>query len=224
MTLLLSSCTSAENENMRKVSSVRNSDESYTDIEFSDELDTFEGTLVYTVDSVTYSNSISDFGIDITALNKESDLDMDGGETYYLYPDYINIETGELMENAVFLLVEITATNIDAKSKTGVMLYENGYLFRADIFFLVDLNYKNDGHYFAEGIFYFSEQGKYAEHRYVYELLPGEQITFQIGYVIGNSANDYTNLLLSNTGGDLRVKEGFLIPIDVKAHEEDSDV
>ncbi len=114
-------------------------------------------------------------------------------KTVFRYPDFI-LENGEFIPNAYLLLMDVTVTSIGAAAYTIHDRDSEGYpkgqyteecLFRADP--IINLTnktqyIKGESQFF--GIDYFSDMNKEKENRMLFRLLPGETISFTLGFLV----------------------------------------
>ena len=180
---------------------------------FEDNNQAETGTFELIVNSVQLSSNTKELGIDPSEFDPYNSVSTYDGNSFlsWKWPNYVSLESGELAESLVFVLVDITATSIDAVSAShasGSMPngYDSQYIFKASNLRLVDLYqeniYESDllNTYYVQGrLVWFSQQEQRPEDRYAYELLPGEEINYQIGYIIGLSDNHTENLHLSTS-------------------------
>lgn len=163
------------------------------------------GTMNYTISNAHIVANIYDEGLKLKDLDEYSVVTNNGVD--YQYPEYIDSTTGKLIDGCTFVMLEITAENVNANN-THKLEYNNPYLFRADgIVSLVDItNPVDSDHFNYYNIVYFSRQNKFIEHKYAYELKPGEKTSFKIGFVVGmqkeNETYNYSNLYACNSSGN----------------------
>lgn len=153
------------------------------------------GTLYYTITRTSVLENIS-----MTSMGgiRENAImciyDGQGNQTMYYYPECADSE-GNLVEGGKLVVLDITVTSQDAVNfitdpATGVQARryaDNPFLFRADeIAYLVDIAQDPEEGYTYYDAVYFNEMGYFEEHEMAYELLPGDSISFRIGYLLGN--------------------------------------
>lgn len=178
-----------------------------------------EGKLLCTVTDAQAVTREQDYALTADCFTHDARLVVnhaDGSETAYRYPDFIGSD-GSYVEGGYLILVDMTVTSQDAVSYTTEDLDENGnplglyedpYIFRADLFFtLADLSEVKDGpYYWYSDVEYFSARGRQAEHSMAYRLEPGESISFTLGFLLGNkldaSPRDLTQLYLCDSMGN----------------------
>lgn len=175
---------------------------------FSDPYQVSSGTMTFTVNRAEVSSNMKELGVDPYSLAEHDNFvgyyDENGKYTSIEYPDYVNLENGQLKDGFVFVLVDITATNIDATSNTpgdNSGDFGSDYMFLSSHFSLSNLAQKslNDkgkelSTYQTVRQLWCSQQGI----RGYYELRPGESKTYQLGFVIHCAAEDYGSLYLTN--------------------------
>lgn len=157
------------------------------------------------------------------------------------YPDFI-LQDGSFYEGVHLLVLDITVTSEDAAAYTRRDLDEDGYplgpyddpsLFRADgILYLQDTHIDSivrtdpDGTEYSTGpacwvIDYYSRMNERAENYMVFRLMPGESISFQIGFLVvdinDGGEMDLNTLCLTQVAGD---PEAFITHLDLKPKEE----
>lgn len=148
----------------------------------------------------------------------------DGEPIMYRYPDCED-ESGALVEGGNLVIMDITVTSQDAVNfitdpETGEQnrrYPDNPFLFRADeIAYLVDITEETQGDYTYYDAVFFSHMGMYEEHPMAYEVLPGESISFRIGFLVGNRKDgrdmDFSNVVLTTNWGETQ-KEFYDIDI-----------
>jgi len=153
------------------------------------------GTLYYTITRASVLNNLNNTGLG--GIRESAILciyDTEGNQTMYHYPECVD-ESGNLVEGGSFIVLDITVTSQDAvnfitNTATGVQsrrYADNPFLFRADeIAYLVDITENpEEGYTFYDAV-YFTDMGYFEEHEMAYEVLPGDSISFRIGYLVGN--------------------------------------
>ena len=176
---------------------------------FSDSSEVVEGTMTFTVNRAEVSSNMKDLGVDPYSIEGPDNFvwyyDENGKFTSILYPDYVNLENGQLKDGFVFVLVDITATNIDATSKTtgdGSGDFDSDYMFLSSRLYLSDLAQKELNDKGKELSTYMTVRQLWCSQQDIrgyYELCPGESKNFQLGFVIHCTAEDYGSLYLTNT-------------------------
>lgn len=188
------------------------------------------GSLVYTIDGVHLITDADEVGAG--GFGEHSEIAFYNGEYYelasnnwqeygslyetiYPYPEYID-STGLFMDGACMIALDITVENRDAtnqwtNSNTGTVetRYGNPYIFKADsLLYLIDKDVLNpDGDFAGMPAGFFSGYNLRPEHPMAYELKPGEQTSFRIGFLMGNrpdgSERDYSKLAVSTQSNSL---------------------
>lgn len=153
------------------------------------------GTLHYTITRASVLKNINITGIG--AIRESATMgiyDSDGNMTLYYYPECVD-EYGDLVEGGNLVVLDITVTSQDAvnfitNKATGVQsrrYADNPFLFRADeICYLIDITEDAEHGYTYYDAVFFSQMGYFGEHEMAYEVLPGESVSFRIGYLLGN--------------------------------------
>ena len=174
------------------------------------------GKLTYTITRASYLTNLENAGKGKIRDNAVVGV-YDGTSndpTIYYYPDCFD-ETDTLVDGSCMVLLDIQVDSEDAvnfitNKATGVQSrrYEdNPFLFRADeIAYLIDTSEDAAGGYTYYDAVYFTEMNGFSEHPMAYELLPGESITFRIGYLLGNlpdgTDRDLSTLVVSTAWND----------------------
>ncbi len=172
------------------------------------------GVLHYTVTRTNVLDNIDNAGLGTIREGAIMNIySQDGQQTMYRYPDCAD-EEGYLVEGGNLVVMDITVTSQDAVNfitdpETGEQnrrYADNPFLFRADeIAYLVDITEQTDGDYTYYDAVFFSHMGWYEEHPMAYEVLPGESVTFRIGFLVGNrkdgSDMDFSDMVLTTNWG-----------------------
>lgn len=79
---------------------------------FTTSYHTESGQLCYTINNIQWSDNVRELGVDPNAFDEYASVF--GGGTSYVWPNYVDLETGQLKEHLMFVLVDLTVTNIDA--------------------------------------------------------------------------------------------------------------
>lgn len=164
------------------------------------------GILHYTVTRTNVLHNVGNAGLGSFREGAIMNIyDAAGQPTMYYYPDCID-DTGALVEGGNLVIMDVTVTSQDAVNfitdpETGVQsrrYADNPFLFRADeICYLVDIAQMTDQDYTYYDAVFFSEMGRFSEHPMAYEVLPGESISFRIGFLVGNR-KDGTDMVFSD--------------------------
>ena len=173
------------------------------------------GILHYTVTRTNVLHNVSNAGLGSFREGAIMNIyGTDGQATMYYYPDCI-AEDGTLVDGGNLVIVDVTVTCQDAVNfitdpETGIQsrrYADNPFLFRADeIGYLVDITEDpTEGYTYYDAVF-FSEMGRFSEHPMAYEVLPGESISFRIGYLVGNrpdgSDMNFSDVVMTTNWGD----------------------
>lgn len=153
---------------------------------------------------------------------------------------YFSNQDGMLYDGCYLLLVDVTITSNNATewissemhthsdgAKVPAGDYTDPYLFRIDaIVSLSDTSIptiNNDGavkpdSYYTRSINYFSIMGKEEENPILFRVEPGDEISFTIGFLVGDNRrggqNDLSSLVLSDYDGGF---EGDFIDLNLEA-------
>lgn len=171
------------------------------------------GTLEYTLASALLVSNISEQGFGSNQFDDYAHITIDDA-TYHM-PDFVQAD-GSLIDGAMFVLFEISVTNVDADNNG---FYQNPYIFRADtILTVVDTSCEvSPGQYEYFDVCFFNQLGQLEEHPYAYQLVPGEETTLNLGYLISvnrdNKVRDVNKLYASNSSGS---KNALLITLDLE--------
>lgn len=193
---------------------------------FSDPSEVAEGTMTFTVNRAEVSSNMKELGVDPYSIEGPDNFvwyyDENGKFTSIQYPDYVNLENGQLKDGFVFVLVDITATNIDATSKTtgdSSGNFDSDYMFLSSRFNLSDLSQKELNDKGKELSTYMTVRQLWCSQQDIrgyYELCPGESKNFQLGFVIHCTAEDYGSLYLTNASAlDLAIPNLLLVDLDL---------
>lgn len=171
-----------------------------------------KGTMKYELENAYATRDLKKHGIDIRKLDEYSSIDYmnDKGKIEHVsYPDYFeNKEEGLLNHHTKLYICTIKVTNEGATSMYEKE-YKNPYMFQADEIFLCylpdkmsrteQIKYKNVEYYSLR---------KDGDHEWsTYELKPGESITYDVGFILGENLDGKEldmkkgALYLANTGG-----------------------
>lgn len=173
------------------------------------------GILHYTVTRTNVLHNVGNAGLGSFREGAIMNIyDAGGQATMYRYPDCIS-NSGELVEGGNLVILDVTVTNQDAVNfitdpETQVQsrrYADNPFLFRADeIGYLVDITEQAENGYTYYDAVFFSEMGRFDEHPMAYEVLPGESISFRIGYLVGNRQDgtemDFSDVVLTTNWGE----------------------
>ncbi|MGM9606338.1 MAG: hypothetical protein ACI3XJ_02415 [Oscillospiraceae bacterium] len=215
--VLLAGCSPAEDDIPDQAVEV--SEFNYTD-EYSDLLQevsdsTFSltpnagaGTLTYTVENSYLVDNMFDAGISMDELNVDAWVSIGKGsdKKEYGYPDYgfVDSNTGQLIDGAYLIAVELTVTNVDAfteryTDRNTLPLGatpdpnsdEKAYVFDANYLYLYDSSRARDNGERTYGDFaWFTGYGQREESVFEFYLPPGEATTMTIYYLIGEYDGD----------------------------------
>lgn len=173
------------------------------------------GILHYTVTRTNVLHNVGNAGLGSFREGAIMNIyDAAGQSTMYYYPDCIDA-AGALVEGGNLVIMDVTVTSQDAVNfitdpETGVQsrrYADNPFLFRADeICYLVDIAEMTDQDYTYYDAVFFSEMGRFSEHPMAYEVLPGESISFRIGFLVGNRKDGsdmaFSDMVLTTNWGD----------------------
>lgn len=173
------------------------------------------GILHYTITRTNVLHNVGNAGLGSFREGAIMNIyDTAGQTTMYRYPDCVD-EFGELVGGGNLVILDVTVTSQDAVNfitdpETGVQnrrYTDNPFLFRADeIGYLVDITEQSEAGYTYYDAVFFSEMGRFDEHPMAYEVLPGESISFRIGYLVGNrkdgSAMNFSDVVLTTNWAD----------------------
>ncbi len=162
-----------------------------------------EGTMEVRVKDAFITDNLTSGGLELDKVVPYSHLELideDGAIQWLTEPDfYKDTDTGDLLDGCFMYVVQLEVTNIDAVSSYAEY-YNNDYLFRADNLRLCYVD--NDAILSEQNIAYYSLISE-GEHTWsTYELKPGETISYEVGYFVGNaikqSARSDTRDLIKN--------------------------
>ncbi len=175
-----------------------------------------EGSFEYTVNRVRMVSDLTEVGLTAREVLERVDSVYIYGEDgeRWLETEEIASEDGKLAENIRFILVDVTAKNIDAASRLEGWAegpLEHEYIFRAAYeLHLEDVKVydKKEGVTFDstdEGCIqtdWYSGQYERADAWDAIEILPGESVTYQLGFLVGNAEDNFDGLYLATYGPD----------------------
>lgn len=178
------------------------------------------GTMYGRVESVQITDNVTNFGIDPAELHLDLFCLEDG--TFVNAKECIDMDTGKLAKHMRFVRVTVTMTNEDATSRS-IPENDNGirddswYAFCIDDLHLCDLNHwmvngiwdqiRNLGKFQTYSAIWYDGTGDYdpeiggtsGENFYI--LRPGESLTYEMGFLVGDTRDDFSGLHLTNGSG-----------------------
>ena len=162
-----------------------------------------KGQLVYTVDEVRLISDLNKSNIVWENIEKS---------TMSEYPECF--QDNSLTKGFTLLVLEISVQNINATNiRSG---YENKNVFRADMVgYVIDIS-KYDDNFLYYDLAYCSLPER-AEHSYAYELQPGEETSFQIGYLVPEEKIS-EQLMFSSGIGD---ENGIFVSLGLGKQDEE---
>lgn len=187
----------------------------------------YDGHLNYTINNVQWSDNVKELGIDPSQLDEYSAVDYGEGEgEWYVYPDYVNMETGQLAPHLRFVLVDLTVTNIDAlslpipESDDGVR-DATWYAFGVNRITVCDLNVEKENNFRNFDVVWYTgtedydpaEGGTNGSNYFI--LWPGESLTYQLGIIVGSAEDDFSRMCLTDKDGVYSVDEAVYVPLDL---------
>lgn len=176
------------------------------------ELDGHKGNMVYELQEAYWTRNPEACGIDEQKIDPHSFVVIDdaGKIRDVPYPEYfVNKLKGKLIDDCRMYVCKIKVTNVDAKYKVKDM-YENPYIFRADNLFLNYIDGKKEILY--KNADYYSLRKEGDDTWSTYELPPGESITYELGFLLGDMIDDVKisdgdkKIYLGNTTGSQKGK------------------
>ena len=191
---------------------------------FTTSYHTESGQLSYTINNIQWSDNVRELGVDPNAFDEYASVF--GGGTSYVWPNYVDLETGQLKEHLMFVLVDLTVTNIDALSKP---ITENDDGVRDDSWYTFGVNYlsvynlseqNKNGFSNADAIWY-TDTGDYdptaggTSGSNFFILRTGESLTYRLGFVIGSGKDDFSQMCLTDGGGSFGAKNAVYIPLGI---------
>jgi hypothetical protein len=186
------------------------------------------GSLSYTVNSVQWSDNVKELGVDPNELSEYSTVSYaESDSASYSWPDYVDLETGQLADHLRFVLVELTVTNIDAYGMTAPV-DEGGtpdaswYAFGVNMITLCDLNTQGDYNFLNYNCVWYGDTGDYAPQEGgtngsdYFLLWPGESLTYRMGFVVGSSEDDFSGICLTDGGGSYHSDQAVYIDLGME--------
>ena len=171
------------------------------------------GSMEYTVNSAQLVSNLTDVGLTAAeVLESAETVSIFGGEGIEdaLAEDVIAAD-GTLSENVRFLLVDLTVKNIDAYRDIDGWVNgpaEHEYILRADGIYLEDTKVYDGNVGVSFGMTdtgcsqcaWFSDRNGRSESWAAIEILPGESVTYQLGFLVGNAEDNFDGLYLATYG------------------------
>lgn len=183
------------------------------------------GQLSYTINSIQWSDNVRELGVDPNTFNQYDSV-YDKSGISYVWPDYIDLETGQLKEHLMFILVDLTVTNIDALSKP-IPENDNGvrddswYVFAVNLLSVCNLNNPYKDSFSDTKAIWYEGTGDYdpavggTNGSNYFILRTGESLTYRLGFVIGSTTDDFSQRCLTDGGGSFRAKDAVYIPLGI---------
>ncbi len=201
---------------------------------FNNTVELAQGTLLYTVNSYQISDNVKELNIEPSELD-ENELVLylvgDSGEDMVAFEsreDYVDMQTGQLADHLRVVLADITVENVDAKAHTAANDPNNdvyNYIFNVASLQLCDTSQIEDngaGYLSCISIYptWYANTGEYdaslsyngAENHFI--LRPGETLTYQAAFIVGNEKDDFTHLYLSNSYGNFEADNAEYVWLD----------
>lgn len=171
------------------------------------------GSMEYTVNSAQLVSNLTDVGLTAAEVLESAEaVSIFGGEGIEdaLAEDVIAAD-GTLSENVRFLLVDLTVKNIDAYRDIDGWVNgpaEHEYILRADGVYLEDTKVYDGNVGVSFGMTdtgcsqcsWFSDRNGRSESWSAIEILPGESVTYQLGFLVGNAEDNFGGLYLATYG------------------------
>lgn len=169
------------------------------------------GTLACTVEKAYLVDNIFDEGIPLDEIDPDSYVEIGRGEKaeFYDNPDFVDAETGQVVDGAYIVAVEMTVTNVDAStehymdnrtlplgSTPSPASSEKAYVFRADFLYLYDRSRAGEDTFLNSSFVWFTGYGQRDEAPGAFYLPVGETATITIYYIVG----EYDGSTLSSLG------------------------
>ena len=189
-----------------------------------------EGKLSYTVSDFRWSDNTKDLGVDPGAFTG----DFDGLFTYwenggaYEVPNALDPATGQLAEGLLFVAVDMTVTNEDARWTMALGSGDSLYTFPVDLWSICDTGNTNDngtGWVKYHAVFYTGTENYDAAatgtngSNYLI-VRPGETVDYRLGYIIPVGSGDLDRFYLTDGGGDPDSEGDSYIHLDIPGREK----
>lgn len=205
---------------------------SYIDIGNGFELSAVSGHLLCTVNSVRVSDNIRDFGIEPSEIESYDGVSytVNGELVHYGWPDYVDLTSGQLADDLLFVLAELSVTNVDALAKP-IPEKDDGsrddswYCFPVEQLSLCDVNEAGKDAYRNYHVIWYDKTGSFdgaamgTNGDDFFILRPGESLTYQIGFIVGRDDGDYSGMCLTDGGGSYYSKQANYIPLSISTHD-----
>ena len=189
------------------------------------------GTLACTVEKAYLVHNIFDEGIPFDEIDTDSYVEIGRGEKaeFSEYPDFVNAETGQMVDGACIVAVEINVTNEDASTKHYIDNHplplgstpspassEEAYVFRADFLYLYDRSRVGEDAFLNYSYVWFTGYGQRDEARGAFYLPVGETTTLTIYYIVGAyDESTLSSLGLSNVFAPIGRLPDTLYPLSL---------
>lgn len=151
------------------------------------ELSGHKGKMTYELEDAYWTQNPKACGIDMQKIDPYSFVEVKKSEEIedVPYPEYFVDKSQEkLIDNCKMYVCKIKVTNVDAKYYAKDM-YENPYIFRADNLFLNYINEESEKIQYKTVDYYSLRRD--GDHTWsTYELHPGESITYELAFVVGD--------------------------------------
>lgn len=182
------------------------------------------GHLYFSVDKAHVVTNLKTEGIDLNAISKGDAFVFLNGEDI-LFDEYYDETSGALMDGVYLILLDITVTNDGAIST----MYETPGVFRADsLLWLVNsetsfytTGTKGKTYVRTSGVDYFSGFGLRPEGVWAFHVDDGQSIAIQIGFFIGHSDADFSDIYCSHQSQGEYNKDFTFISLNVANEEDD---
>ncbi len=179
-----------------------------------------EGYLNYTINNVRYSDNVADLGINPADI-RETDLAQYyyNGETLIDVGLAIDPSTGQLADHFLFVLMDVTVTNMNGVSYEG----RDGTAFCIDGLKACDIQVplkKQDCFCYWDYV-YSSGTGDYDREEQetngdnYFLLSAGESLTYQIGFIVGSANDDFSGICITDSGGSFYAEDPFYVSLEL---------
>lgn len=217
-------CCTACGRNAQKISC--------TDIGEAFESAAVSGRLSYTVNSVRISDNILGLGIEPSEIESYDGVSytVNGELVHYSWPDYVDLTTGQLTDDLLFVLVDLTVTNIDALGKPipeddDGSRDDSWYCFPVGRLSICDTNesgkdaWRNYQAIWYDGTDSFDGAAMGTNGDDYFVLWPGEALTYQLGFIVGRDDGDYSGMCLTDGGGSYYAKGANYVRLEMSSFD-----
>lgn len=190
-----------------------------------------EGYLSCTINDVRWSDNVKSFGIAPSELESYDGVSYtdNGNFVHFSWPEYVDLTTGQLADNLLFVLVDLTMTNIDALGKP-IPENDDGnrddswYSFMVQQISICDVSEKENDSFRNYNAIWYAGTGNYnaaamgTNGNNYFILRPGESLTYQMGFIIGSDDGDFSQMCITDGGGSYYANEANYVRLNISSN------